>query len=245
MSVKTLKGDDRLPIYQRLADTLMMEITNGQRRPGDRVPSENGLAEDYGISTGTARQAVAELVDRKVLERFHGKGTFVRRPNFDQSLFRFFRFRSNTGEAIIPQSRILKRTIEPAPSYVATRLEIEEGAEAINMSRLRLVDNEPLLAEEIWLPVTLFREFFDMPAEDIGNLLYPIYDNACNQLIAQAEEDLTVEMASPEIRRLLRLNEPTPLIVLERLAKSYSGQPLEWRRSRGTAEQFRYKTQIR
>lgn len=84
-----------------------------------------------------------------------------------------------------------------------------------------------------------------MPAEDIGDLLYPIYDNACNQLIAQAEEDLTVEMASPEIRRLLRLNEPTPLIVLERLAKSYSGQPLEWRRSRGTAEQFRYKTQIR
>ncbi len=244
MSMEILRGDERLPLYQRLADTLRQEIVTGIRRPGDRLPSENIIAKDYGIAPGTARQALAQLVKQGILERFHGKGTFVRRPSFDQSLFRFFRFRGKSGDATVPESRILRRAVEPCPDYVSLQLQIKKGGDAICISRLRLLEDTPVLAEEIWLPLELFSDFLDVNESEIGPLLYPIYDAHCGHVIARAEEKLTAEPSSKEIARLLGVTAGEPLITLERLARGYDGTPLEWRRSRGRATQFTYQTEI-
>ena len=244
-SKKALIGDDRLPLYQRLADTLRERIAERVYRPGDPFPSENDLAAEYKVAPGTVRQALGQLTREGILERFHGTGTFVRRPGFDRSLFRFFRFRADSGESVIPESRILKRRIEPAPSHIARRLDMAEGADAINLSRLRVIDDTPVLAEEIWLPARPFSRFMEVPLEAVGALLYPVYDEVCGQLVAKAEETLTAEAAKPEHARLLRLQSATPLIVIERLAKDCKGAPLEWRRSRGRADQFFYQTEIR
>ncbi|MEP3248473.1 MAG: GntR family transcriptional regulator [Sneathiella sp.] len=240
-----LKGDDRLPRYQRLADELRDKVIKGSWRPGDRVPSENELAEEYKIAPGTARQAVAQLVGEEILERLHGKGTFVRRPSFDRSLFRFFRFRTDSGETSIPESRILRRTLEPAPGYVIRKLNLPEGSDAIALTRVRLIDGKPVLLEQIWLPTSPFQPILEMPDSEFGPLLYPIYDRECGALVARAEEDLTAEAARPETARILRLEEGDPLIVIDRLAFGYDDQPLEWRRSRGRADQFSYHTEIR
>lgn len=245
MAIAHLIGDTRLPLYQRLAETLRHEVMEAKRCPGDRMPSENALAEDYGMAPGTVRQALAALVEEGLLERFHGRGTFVRRPNFDQSLFRFFRFRGSSGEWRVPESRILKRVIEPAPSHIARSLNIKDGAPTIAISRLRLLDDAPVLAEEIWLPRSRFEMFLALPENEIGPLLYPVYDSQCGQLIARAEETLTAEAARPETARLLRIRKDTPVIVIDRLAKGFDDTPLEWRRSRGRANQFHYHTEIR
>ena len=245
MTATILTGDKRLPLYQRLAETLRDELTQGKRRPGDRMPSENALATDYGLAPGTVRQALSALVDDGLLERFHGRGTFVRRPSFDRSLFRFFRFRDSSGEWRIPESRILKRTVEPAPSHIARQLGIEDGELAITMSRLRILNDAPVLAEEIWLPQARFEAFLDLSESEIGPLLYPVYDSKCGQLVARAEETLTAEAARPEIARLLRVDQNAPVIVIDRLAKGFDDTPLEWRRSQGRADQFHYHTEIR
>jgi len=237
MTDAMLIGDDRLPLYQRLAAMLRREVVTGTRRPGDKMPSENALASEYALAPGTVRQALAALVDEGLLERFHGRGTFVRRPSFDQSLFRFFRFRGPSGEWSVPESRILKRNVEPAPNDAARALAIEEGSQAITISRLRLVDGEPVLAEEIWLPKPRFDGFLNLTEEEIGPLLYPAYDTHCGQLIARAEETLTAEAARPETARLLRIARDEPVIVIDRLAKGW--------RSRGRADQFHYHTEIR
>ncbi|MFU1476333.1 GntR family transcriptional regulator [Roseovarius sp. C7] len=245
MTQTALAGDDRIPIYQRLADVLRQSVIDGKIKPGDRVPSENVLAEDYGLAAGTVRKALDVLVSEGVFERFQGRGTFVRRPSFDASLFRFFRFRNAEGEYSVPESRILRREVEPMPGHVAHALELAEGVPGISMSRLRLQDDVPTVAEEIWLGHEPFRAFAALPTGEIGDLLYPVYDQLCGQLVARAEETLTVEAASPETARLLRVEEGTPIIVIERVAKGYDNRPIEWRRSRGRAEQFSYHTEIR
>ena len=120
--MSALAGDNRLPRYQRLADALRARIVDRSWKPGDRIPSENVIAEQFGVAPGTARQALAALVDEGLLERQHGRGTFVRRPSFDQSLFRFFRFSGAAGERLIPESRILRRSVDVMPSEVARQL---------------------------------------------------------------------------------------------------------------------------
>ena len=66
MTQTALAGDDRIPIYQRLADVLRQSVIDGKIKPGDRVPSENVLAEDYGLAAGTVRKALDVLVSEGV-----------------------------------------------------------------------------------------------------------------------------------------------------------------------------------
>ena len=240
-----MHADDRLPRYQRLRDEMVALVAARHWRPGEAIPTEQALAKSYDVAVGTVRKAVDLLVAEGLLERFQGRGTFVRRASFDSSLFRFFRFQTRQGERRIPESRILRREVVEAPSAVAATLQIPNGAKVIQMSRLRLIDGVPMLAEEIWLPFDRFSAFAQLELTEIGDLLYPVYESQCNQVIASATETLTVEAIGPLHARLLRIEPGTPAVVIERLAYGYDRQPLEWRRSRGPASEFIYQAEIR
>ena len=240
-----MQADNRLPRYQRLRDELAAQIGEHRWRPGEAIPTEQELSRTYGVAVGTVRKAVDQLVAEGMLERFQGRGTFVRRASFDGSLFRFFRFKNRRGERRIPTSRILMREVVSAPSAVSAALQVDADARVIHMSRLRLVDDHPILAEEIWLPYERFAAFAKLPTEDIGDLLYPVYEAHCNQVIASANETLTVETVDVMHGRLLRIESGTPVVVIERLAFGYDRRPLEWRRSRGPASEFVYQVEIR
>jgi GntR family transcriptional regulator len=237
--------DERLPLYQRLRDELSGRIAAQQWRPGEAIPTEAELVRQFSASIGTVRKAVDMLVAEGALERFQGKGTFVRRARFDSSLFRFFRFQKETGERQVPEGRILRREVMEAPSAVASALRLLPGSPVIHLSRLRVLDGKPLLAEAIWLPKDKFAALLDIDTSEFGDLLYPLYEERCGQVIASAEEDLTAEAVDEANARLLQLQAGAPVIVVERIALGYDRQPLEWRRSRGPADQFRYHVEIR
>jgi GntR family transcriptional regulator len=241
----TTSPDRRLPRYQLLRDDLAGRINRRELRPGDLIPSEAELSERYGVAVGTVRKAIDQLVADGVLERQQGRGTFVRRARFNSSLFRFFRFQSESGERRVPQSRILGRKCAAASSAVASALRIPVGEPVISLSRLRLIDGVPLLAEEIWLQTSRFEPVLRIDTADFGDLLYPLYEERCGQVVVAADETLTVEPASSMQARLLGLDAGAPMVVIERLAFDLERQPIEWRRSRGPATKFRYRVEIR
>ncbi|MBN1675715.1 MAG: GntR family transcriptional regulator [Kiritimatiellae bacterium] len=76
----------RAPKYLQIANRLAEMIATGVYRPGDKVPSERALAQDMSVSAVTANRAVSELVDRGLLHRRQGCGTFVREPQVEVSL---------------------------------------------------------------------------------------------------------------------------------------------------------------
>jgi GntR family transcriptional regulator len=243
--MNTLSSDERLPLYQRLRDELARQIADNRWRPGEAIPTEAVLSSEYGLSVGTVRKAIDMLVSERILERQQGRGTFIRRPQFHSSLFRFFRFQTLAGERQMPESRVLE--IEPinAPSAVAQMLALPAEAPVIRLLRLRLLAAQPLLVEEIWLPRERFQAILDIDLNGEGPLLYPIYEELCGQVVASAEETLTAESVSQAHAGLLQVEPGSPVVVIERLARNYAGQPLEWRRSRGHASHFRYSVDIR
>ncbi len=240
-----MPADLRLPRYQQLRDDLAAQIARQQWRPGDAIPTEAELAKLYNVAVGTVRKAVDVLVAEGLLERFQGRGTFVRRASFASSLFRFFRFQNARGERRVPESRILKRDVLDAPSAPAAGLQIETGTPVIRLTRLRLLDGAPLLGEEIWLPYDRFEALATLELDAFGDLLYPLYETQCGQIVASAEETLTAEAVNATYARLLRIQAGDPVMVIERVARGYDRVPLEWRRSRGAAAHFRYHVDIR
>jgi GntR family transcriptional regulator len=66
--------------YERIADDLRERIRAGELAPGDRLPSETVLVDQYGKSLPTLRQALGLLQAEGLIEKQHGRGNFVRRP---------------------------------------------------------------------------------------------------------------------------------------------------------------------
>ncbi|WP_405881082.1 GntR family transcriptional regulator [Streptomyces sp. NBC_01384] len=65
--------------YEQIADDLRRSIREGERKPGDRLPSETKLAEHYRRSVPTVRDALRLLREEGLIEKEHGRGNFVRR----------------------------------------------------------------------------------------------------------------------------------------------------------------------
>lgn len=65
------------PKYQQIAERLRAQIDSGARQPGERLPSEPELAEEYGASRNTVRLAIAALTNQGLVTSRQGLGTFV------------------------------------------------------------------------------------------------------------------------------------------------------------------------
>ncbi|MFC5701707.1 GntR family transcriptional regulator [Cohnella faecalis] len=74
----------RSPKYMQLKEQILSWIAGGRFRPGDKLPSENELAEQFSLSRQTVRQSIGELVQDGWLAREQGKGTFVTRLSADR-----------------------------------------------------------------------------------------------------------------------------------------------------------------
>ncbi|MCB8889189.1 GntR family transcriptional regulator [Vreelandella malpeensis] len=236
--------DMRLPLYQRLRDDMLARIAAGDWAPGTAIPTEAELTKYYGVAVGTLRRAVETLVQDGLMERSQGRGTFIRRPNFDGSLFRFFRHVDSQGERRVPTGRVMVRHEESAGRRVADALGLEEGASVVYLERVRQIDGQTIFHEQIWLDTRRFAPLLTVDPADFGNLLYPFYEQQCGQLIGAAEETLSVATASQAMADRLSIDPGQPVIVIERIAKGYDATPLEFRRSTGDAGPFRYRVDI-
>lgn len=81
----------------------------------------------------------------------------------------------------MPVSRILKREVAAVPAAVAEVFKLEVGAPAVRFSRLRLMDERPLVLADIWLPRDQFSALLAIDPRGFGDLLYPL----CEQYAAQ------------------------------------------------------------
>ncbi len=240
----TLGYDERLPLYQRLREEMLAKIAAGEWSPGAPIPTEAELTRLYGVAIGTVRKAVDTLVNEGLLLRSQGRGTFVRRPNFDASLARFFRQVNASGGQEIPSSRILSKTLQKPAKEVAKALALKSTEQVVHMERLRMVEDRTLFHEEIWLPASRFGALMAIDSATFGDLLYPFYEKQCGQCIASARETLTVGCADTDMASTLAIGEGDPIVVIERTALGYDRSPLEYRLSRAAAANFRYQIDI-
>jgi DNA-binding GntR family transcriptional regulator len=70
-------ANKRIPLYYQLENLLREKIVSGELEPGDKLPTELELIEQYGVSRITVRQALQALADEGLIERKQGRGTVV------------------------------------------------------------------------------------------------------------------------------------------------------------------------
>ncbi|UCF27827.1 MAG: GntR family transcriptional regulator, partial [Chloroflexota bacterium] len=75
---------DGIPLYVKIRESLREKITSGEIERGQKLPSEDELAAQYGVSRMTVRQSTSDLIDDGLLYRRHGVGTFVTLPHIER-----------------------------------------------------------------------------------------------------------------------------------------------------------------
>lgn len=70
-------------LYERVAAHLQQHVIDGQLPPGEKLPSEHSLAQEFGVSRTVIREAIQNLQTRGLVTVVHGSGTFVSEPATD------------------------------------------------------------------------------------------------------------------------------------------------------------------
>ncbi|MBC7376039.1 MAG: GntR family transcriptional regulator, partial [Burkholderiaceae bacterium] len=155
--------------YGALAPAIKARTVAGEWPPASALPAEQTLAQEHGVALGTLRRALELVSAEGLIERIHGRGTFVRSGLAGATMMRFFRFGSGTGE--VPTSRISSRQVLAAPADVARRLGLAPRDKTLRLNRVRSLEGQPCVLEEIWLPLDLFSELAEGDTADWGDLL--------------------------------------------------------------------------
>src|SRR5450432_2399049 len=137
-----------VPRYYQLKEIMRERIGTGEWKPGDLIPSERELSEQYGISRMTARQAITELVNEGLFYREQGKGTFVSRHKITQQLIHLTGFTEDiSARGQRPGTKVISAAMHVADEVIAEKLHINPGTPIFRLQRLRLADEEPLAIE--------------------------------------------------------------------------------------------------
>jgi GntR family transcriptional regulator len=225
--------------YALIAERLRAEITAGRWTAGQPIPAETTLMQEFDVALGTIRQAIALLVNEGLLERRHGRGTFVHAGLTGASLLRFFRF-GRAGDHEVPRSHIHKRARTVATAVLAAQLGLRAGAPVLHILRSRWLQGEPRLLERIWLDAKRFAPMAESDAATWGDLLYPEYAARCGVVVHRASESIEFGTLTAPDAALLRLPAKHPCATVSRTAFDISGRCVEVRVTRGDAHAFHY-----
>ena len=145
-----LLDDDGAPLYQRVKDTIIDRILSGAWKEGARVPSENALTRELGISRMTVHRALRELTSEGWLDRTQGAGTFVAEPKPQSAVMEIHSIKDEIearGHRHSAEVLLLRR--EPARALEAGLLALERGAPVFRSLILHRENGAPVQLEDL------------------------------------------------------------------------------------------------
>lgn len=219
--------DSPAPYYQQLYAILRKEIVDGRWTPGDMLPSESELIEQFEVSRITVRQALEMLVNDGLIFRRRGLGTFVAVPKIEQGLNRIVSFTEDMRRrGLHPGTEILGAGLEPATAEIAGKLEVAVGEELVHIDRLRLADAEPLSIERSHL---VHRYCLGVLEHDFAKVpLREQLASSYNLALVRAEQVIRAIAAPKEIADSLLIAAGSPLFYIERISYSQQDIPVEF-----------------
>lgn len=247
-STERALGAARLPVHlpggppkHAQLRSILQQLVDEELRVDDPIPSERVLAERFGVSRMTVRQAVEQLASNGRLRRIPGKGTFVAGRKIVLPL----QLRSFTQEmrerGFTPGARVLGASTVAADATTAGALAIEPGEPVHRVERLRTADGEPVALERSHVPAAAAPGLLDVALADRS--LYTVLEQAFGLVLDSGEQTIEATGASPIEAGLLEIATGTPVLCLIRRSFA-AGRVVEYVESRYRGDRYRLHTPL-
>lgn len=232
------RNESGLPIYRQIRDVLVNEIA-ALYKPGDILPSENELAERFGVNRHTLRRAVDELVSDGLVERYHGKGIFILETAINYAIGSKTRFTETLQSLGHPTvSRVLRKQLIPARSGVASRLQIKEGEAVVFIETLREVNGKPFCIISHFIPASISQDILDN--YNHGSL-HDFLNLHCDIELKRSESLISAVLPEADDASLLNMPKQAPILRVKSINLNINtSKPVEYSvtRFRGDATQL-------
>jgi GntR family transcriptional regulator len=218
-----------VPLYERVRQSIAQTLTDGTLSPGDKLPSESRLAEEFGVNRLTVRRAIEELARAGAVESRQGSGTFVSariiRLPLSQRLSTdslVSRLTNQIAEQGLTYEDILLRAVKLKSSDLNTTLELPLGP-LWRVDNALVVNGATWMWSSSWFP----RELLEDPA---GN--WDRVTGLYGQLNAALGEPrpvwraISADAATLEDAEILGIRASSPVLVREGLTAGESGEPM-------------------
>ncbi|NLE44425.1 MAG: GntR family transcriptional regulator [Chloroflexi bacterium] len=235
-----------VPLYQQLYDSLLDRIDQGELRPGDRLPSERQLCDEFNLSRATVRQAFRELSRRGLIRTVPGCGTFVSTPRsnlvVDVSLAGFTTDLHRHG--VSPSSSLLGSNVITAPGDdLVDAMRLQAGEQVLAVERLRLVDSVPLALHKVYVNLRMCPQLLRSDLAEMS--LFRFLRDECGLTITRAEEQVYAALATQRELDVLRLSYPASVLRTERTTFTDTGEVVEFAVASYCGEWYRLHMTLR
>jgi GntR family transcriptional regulator len=232
------------PLYRQIAGLITKSLDAGEWLPGQAIPSELELAARFKVSQGTVRKAIDELAAANLLLRRQGKGTFVATHAEEQSRFRFLRLEPDDGSAERLARKFLDCKRMRPSAEIAQALDMPTSQAVLQVRRLLYFRGAPVVLDDLWLPLALFRGLTEQLLSAYEGPLYGLFEKEFGVRMIRAEEQIRAVAADAESAPLLGVAPGAPLLSVSRVSFTYGDRPVELRRGLYDTAHHHYRNSL-
>lgn len=230
------------PLYVQIKDQLRQRILEGDYKPHERLPSENELMKAFGVSRITIRQALRDLHSEGLVFSAQGKGTFVSKPKAEQSVSHLQGF----GEAMSAKgyeasARLLSIQEMKAPKAVVAALNLENGDDVVEVTRIRFLNREAMSLEHSYFPMDIGRRMFGI---DLSGDIFPMLEDLFATPLGEAHVRIEAGLPDEQTQQHLNLAPGDPVLRVERLTHDRRGRPVDFEYLNFRGDSFKYHFRI-
>lgn len=221
-----LNSNNPVPLHIQLKQLIHTEIREGKYV--DKIPSERELMDRFQVSRSTVRESINHLVNEQILEKVHGKGTYIRTKkmisDWLNSLHSFTETVKNMG--MTPSAMLIASENHVEDQAIQRKL---NDSAIFTFTRLRMADEKPIAIERHYYAQSIGNQLqqYDLNASTIYDLL----EQELKIVLVEAEQTIKVIPISEHDANFLNILPGTNVLCVERIIVGMLGEPIEFYRS--------------
>ncbi|MDW7739301.1 MAG: GntR family transcriptional regulator [Bacillota bacterium] len=224
-SAESIDRNSFEPAYVQLVYILKRQITSGELRVGDRLPSESQICKLYQVSPMTVRRAINILSDQGLVATAQGRGTFVKPIKLESASFHLLELQEIFNDDRTKVS-ILEARIVSADQRAAQKLKVTEDERIIYIRRLLSRDDEPLLYHREYLIYDPGRAVVE---SELGvTSLRGLFKGDETSDFKYGDLSIETTVINDDEASLLQADEGTAAFNLEHIFYDYNDKPVSW-----------------
>lgn len=217
-------------LWSRIAAELAQAIRQGVYPPGQRLPTEHALAEQYGVNRHTVRRSLASLCSQGLLRASRGSGTYVEDFALDLALTKRPRHRESLAQAGLRGAlQVLQAHTVRADAALARALAIAPRSAVLRLHVLGEAEGQPMDFSHRHFPLARFRRLADIVRET-GSITEAFKAHGVHDYVRR-DSRITAQMPDATIAAHLRQSATRPVLLVESTNVDLDGRPIEWTRA--------------
>lgn len=231
------------PLYEQIKSDIEQQIKSGALKPGEQIPSERDLCKKYNVSRITVRQAIALAENEGILQRVHGRGTFVTHPKIEQPLHKIDPFQKTLAQLGMTASTKLLGTAREMISVPLSKLFDRDLSDVVvTIQLLGLGNDQPVVYyDSFFIPEIgerMIEAAHDMQAQNRPFSTLDLYQHL-SLVPSRTEQTIEAVVADPFLSKRLDIEPGSPILKVTSIVY-LDDNPVEYKTAHYLGDKYRF-----